>query len=64
MINTPAKTEADVARTASAPKRPWAKPTIRKLRVVSTRVGEKMNPGLDEDEVTDSNSRQGYAPIS
>ena len=64
MINAPAKTEADVARTASAPKRPWAKPTIRKLRVVSTRVGEKMNPGLDEDEVTDSNSRQGYAPIS
>ena len=64
MTNAPARTKADVARTASAPKRPWAKPTIRKLRVVSTRAGDKMNPALDEDDVTDATSRAGYAPIS
>ena len=64
MINAPARTEADVARTASAPKRPWEKPTIRKLRIASTRTGSKMNPALDEDDTTDANSRAGYAPIS
>ena len=64
MNNAPTKTEANVARTASAPKRPWAKPTIRKLRVVSTHDGRKMNPALDEDDVSDANSRMGYAPIS
>ena len=64
MINASAKTEADVARTASAPKRPWAKPTIRKLRVVSTRRGSKMNRALDEDTTVDSIIRAGYTSPS
>ena len=61
MINAPAKTEANVARTASAPKRPWAKPTIRTLTVVSTRSGTRAN--IDEDTL-DSTNAPGYAPIS
>ena len=43
----PRTDEANEAAAASAPKRPWAKPTIRTLRVISTYSGLKT--GRDED---------------
>ena len=54
---------------ASGSKRPWTKPGIRTLRIVSTRVGDQM--GNDEDEVLSAQSGvvdhpavQRYARIS
>ena len=43
----PRTDEANEAAAASAPKRPWTKPTIRTLRVISTYSGSRT--GRDED---------------
>ena len=54
---------------ASSSKRPWTKPGIRTLRIVSTRVGEV--EGNDEDEILTAESGvvdhpgvQRYAAVS
>ncbi len=49
MINAPssARSKANEAAAASAPKRPWTKPAIRTLKVISTYSGS--NTGRDED---------------
>ncbi len=64
MIDTPgfAQSKANEAVASSAPKRPWAKPTIRQLRVTSTRVGS--DPGADEDALSNPGQRSRYAPRS
>ena len=46
---------------ASDRKRPWTKPRIRTMRIVSIRAGTPSGP--DEDTLTDPNWRQSYAPI-
>ena len=49
MTNVPssARGKANEAAAASAPKRPWTKPAIRTLKVISTYSGSRT--GLDED---------------
>ena len=60
MINTP-MSKANETAAASVPKRPWAKHTIRTLRIVSTRSG--MATGRDEDMLP-LDFQPSYAPVS
>ena len=45
-------------------KRPWTKPRIKTLRVLSTRAGTVNEPGVDEDNYINDNSDNKYMPIS
>ena len=53
--------EADEAPAAPASKRPWTKPRIKTLRVMSTYTGTKMSDTADEDSATaPSDPQQNY----
>ena len=44
--------EADEAPAAPASKRPWAKPRIKPLKVLTTDTGTKTHQAVDEDSAT------------
>ena len=45
-------------------KRPWRRPRIKTLRVLSTRAGNDAVPGVDEDNYINDNPDNRYTPIS
>ena len=57
--------EADEAPAAPVSKRPWTKPRIKPLRVISTYTGTKTSPSYDEDNAFSPADPIGtYAPQS